>query len=67
MSRRDRAPAHPQPEFVVDHSDPMRIRIWARADIFAACEKALDADERRAGAELAIRRLQTQLRRTRAA
>lgn len=55
------------PEFVVDASNPNRIRVWARADVFENVGAVMDADERRAGAELAIERLAAQLRKSRAA
>lgn len=67
MSRGGRSKPAVTPEFLVDDSNPKRIRVWVRADIFGTVEKVMDADHRRAGAELAIERLAAQLRKTRAA
>lgn len=67
MSRRDRSRPAVSPEFLVDDSNPKRIRIWVRSDIFQAVERIVDADHRRAGAELEIERLAAQLRKMRAA
>ena len=63
MSRSLRGKVSTPAEYVVDRSNPNRIRVWVRADIFGEVARSVDLDDRRAGAELAIERLQTQLRR----
>lgn len=67
MSRTDRSKTAGAPEYLVDDSNPNRIRVWVRADIFQAVARIVDVDDRRAGADLAIERIAAQLRKTRAA